>query len=129
MTGVFTIDGVPIEIGARCWYEGHKNVSRDNRAGPGWRDHPAMEVTVVQRIPGGAVEKGSLVIQFDKPLSDHYNQMVGTVQVNVFQGSDGRLYAGYWGAYDFDGFVERCNFFGLYSSKEKRNATWPVTGR
>lgn len=126
---IHTIDGAPIEIGKRYWYEGHKNVSRDNIAGPVIRDHPALEVTLVEKKPDGRLNKGNLVIRFDKPMADYGKNTVQEVQVGVFEAADGKLYAGHFGYHDFDGFLDPCNFFGLYSSKEKRNTPWPSLRR
>jgi len=126
MIPVYTIDGEEIDVGDRLWYEGHKNVSRDNIAGPMWRDHPAMLVTVTERRPAGGVEHGRLVITFDKPLQDYGNNTCQSTIVGIFKAKDGRLYAGHYSHYDFDGFVEPCNHFGLYSSKEAAGKTkWP----
>jgi hypothetical protein len=126
MTTVHTIDGKEIQVGDRLWYEGHKNVSRDNIAGPMWRDHPAMYVTVIERKPGGAREHGSIAIKFDKPLPDYGNNVAESCWVGIFQAKDGRLYAGHFGHFDFDGFLEPCNFFGLYSSQPAAQKTkWP----
>ncbi len=123
---VYTIDGKEVQIGDRLWYEGHKNVSRDNRAGPHWRDHPAMYVTVAERKPGGAIELGSLVVKFDKPMADFGNRTADSCWVGIFRAVDGRLYAGHFSRYDFDGFVEPCNRFGLYSSQPAAQQTkWP----
>ncbi len=130
MTPVYTIDGEVIDAGDRLWYQGCKNVhaSNDTMGTPYWRSHPAMFVTVTEiHISAGGIEHGHLVVHFDKPLADYPSSVpCQSVWIGIFKAKDGRLYAGHYNRHDFDGFVEPCNFFGLYSSKEAVGKTkWP----
>ena len=130
-TAVHTIDGKLIAIGDRVWYEGHKNVHRNNNdAGPGWRDNPAMQVTVIKHTPAASERaNGSIIIRFDTPMVEHFypRKSVATeeIDIGVFRVGS-KFFAGHHSSYNFDGFVEPCNFFGLYSSKAAvRTTKWP----
>lgn len=66
-----------------------------------------------------------VVIRFDTPEKDEGGRPVETTQVGVFTTKDGKKYAGSWGTYGGDGLPGRCNFFGLFDSKEKSGVKWP----